>query len=197
MKAFFAKLAALGPLGVFLLALLDSTGIPLPGGVDTLLVVVANQAPNTGYLCAGLATLGSLIGSMILFSIARRGGQKYLDRVAGGPRGLRFRDWFSRYGLVTVFVPCISVIPMPMKAFVACAGVLGIKPSHFAITILLARIPRYFFLAWLGQQMGENAFQWIKQHTLHFALGLGGLALLLYLLAVFANQNRQQAIAPR
>lgn len=197
MKAFFAKLAALGPLGVFLLAFLDSTGIPLPGGVDTLLVVVANQAPATGYLCAGLATLGSLIGSMILFSIARRGGQKYLNRVAGGPRGLRFRDWFSRYGLVTVFVPCISVIPMPMKAFVACAGVLGIKPSHFAITILLARIPRYFFLAWLGQQMGENAFKWIKQHTLYFALGLGGLALLLYLLAVFANQNRQQATAPR
>jgi membrane protein DedA with SNARE-associated domain len=197
MKAFFAKLVALGPLGVFLLALLDSTGVPLPGGVDTLLVVVANQAPATGYLCAGLATIGSLIGSLILFSIARRGGQKYLDKVAGGPRGMKFRGWFSRYGLVTVFVPCISVIPMPMKAFVACAGVLGIKPSHFAITILLARIPRYFFLAWLGQQMGENAFDWIKQHTVHFALGLGGLALLLYVMARVANQNQQQATAPR
>lgn len=190
MKAFFAKLVALGPFGVFVLALLDSTGIPLPGGVDALLVVVANQAPTLGYLCAALATIGSLIGSMILFTIARKGGQRYLDKVAGGPRGMKFRNWFSRYGLVTVFVPCISVIPMPLKAFVACAGVLGIRRSHFAITILLARIPRYFFLAWLGQQMGENALGWIKAHTLHFALGLAAMGLILYLLARFANQDQ-------
>ncbi len=195
MKAFFAKIVALGPIGVFLLALLDSTGIPLPGGVDTLLVVVANQAPATGYLCAVLATVGSLIGSMILFTLARRGGQKYLDQVASGPRGMKFREWFSRYGLVTVFVPCISVIPMPLKAFVACAGVLGIRPLHFAITILIARIPRYFFLAWLGQQMGENALGWIKAHTLHFALGLATMGLILFLLARAANQPRESANA--
>jgi membrane protein YqaA with SNARE-associated domain len=195
MKAFFAKIVALGPIGLFLLALLDSTGVPLPGGVDALLVAVSNQAPSTAYLCAALATVGSLIGSMILFTIARRGGQKYLDQVASGKRGMKFRDWFSRYGLVTVFVPCISVIPMPLKAFVACAGVLGIRPMHFAITILLARIPRYFFLAWLGQQMGENALGWIKAHTLHFALGLATMGLILFLLARAANQPRETANA--
>lgn len=189
MKAFFAKLVALGPFGVFVLALLDSMGIPLPGGVDALLVVVANRAPATGYLCAALATLGSLIGSLILYRIARVGGQKYLDRVASGPRGQRFRRWFDRYGLVTVFVPCISVIPMPLKAFVACAGVLGIRPLPFALTILAARIPRYFFLAWLGQEMGSNAPAWIKAHTLHFALGLALLGLALFLLTRMVNRG--------
>ncbi len=189
MKAFFAKLAALGPLGVFLLALIDSIGIPLPGGVDFLLVVVANRAPAAGYWCAVLATLGSLIGSMILFTIARIGGQRYLDKEAGGVRGYKFRRWFAHYGLVTIFVPSISVIPMPLKAFVACAGVLGIRPAPFALTILLARIPRYFFLAWLGQQMGEHAPEWIKAHTLQFALALVGLALVLYLLTRFANRD--------
>jgi len=195
MKAFFAKLVALGPFGVFLLALLDSTGIPLPGGVDALLVVVANQSPGAGYFCAALATIGSLIGSLILFNIARKGGQKYLERVAGGPRGMKFRTWFARYGLVTIFVPCISVIPMPMKAFVACAGVLETRPTHFALTVLAARIPRYFFLAWLGQQMGENSLEWIKAHTIHFAVGLAVMAFLLYLLARFAKQE-QPVTAP-
>jgi membrane protein YqaA with SNARE-associated domain len=188
MKSFVAKLVALGPLGVFLLALLDSTGIPLPGGVDALLVVVANQAPAAGYLCALLATVGSLIGSMILFYIARKGGEKYLDRVTAGERGRRFRRWFRNYGLVTVFIPAISVIPMPLKAFVACAGVLGVRPVHFAATILVARIPRYFFLAWLGQELGPNALGWIKSHTLQFALGLASIALLLYLLLRLTNR---------
>ena len=189
MKAFFAKIAALGPLGVFLLALIDSMGIPLPGGVDFLLVVVANRAPSLGYWCAALATIGSLIGSMILFSIARVGGQRYLDKEAGGVRGYKFRRWFAHYGLVTIFVPSISVIPMPLKAFVACAGVLGIRPGPFALTILLARIPRYFFLAWLGQEMGEHALDWIKAHTFQFGLALVGLALVLYLLTRFANRD--------
>jgi membrane protein DedA with SNARE-associated domain len=183
MKGFFAKLVAMGPVGVFFLALLDSAGIPLPGGVDALLVVVANRAPSLGYLCAGLATLGSLIGSMVLFWLARRGGQRYLEKIADGPRGRRFRNWFARYGLVTVFVPCISVIPMPMKAFVACAGAFGIRPLQFAAIVLAARIPRYFFLAWLGQEMGENASVWIKQHTLPFALGLLAIALISVLVA--------------
>ena len=189
MKAFIAKLVAMGPLGVFLLALLDSMGIPLPGSVDFLLVVVSNRAPSTGYLCAVIATIGSLIGSMILFYIARYGGQRYLDKEAGGIRGYKFRRWFAHYGLVTIFVPSISVIPMPLKAFVACAGVLGIRPLPFALTILLARIPRYFFLAWLGQEMGEHAIDWIKLHTLQFGLALALLALVLYLLTRLANRD--------
>ena len=188
MKAFFAKLVALGPLGLFVLALLDSTGVPLPGGVDALLVLLANQAPASAYWCAALATIGSLIGSMILFTIARRGGKKYLEKVAGGSRGMKFRTWFARYGLITVFVPCISVIPLPMKPFVACSGVLGMRRSHFLLAVLLARVPRYFFLAWLGQQMGVHALDWIKAHTLYFALGLGLLGLVLFLLARTANQ---------
>ncbi len=191
MKALFANIAALGPLGVFLIALLDSAGIPLPGGVDFLLVVVANRAPAAGYFCAALATVGSLIGSLILFQIARFGGQRYLDQETEGERGQRFRRWFNLYGLLTVFIPSVSVIPMPLKAFVACAGVFGIRPGPFALTILLGRIPRYFFLAWLGQEMGENSLGWIKTHYLPFALGLATLALALYLYTRFANSHTQ------
>ncbi len=181
-------------MGLFLLALLDSTGIPIVGGVDALLTVLAYQKPEWAYACAGLAVLGSLIGSLILFFIARKGGQKYLDRLTQGARGQRFRNWFDRYGLVTVFVPAISVLPMPMKAFVACAGVLGIRPLAFALTVLLARVPRYFFLAWLGREMGDQALAWIKGHYLPFGLGLLALAAALYFIA--RAQNAPQSAPP-
>jgi membrane protein YqaA with SNARE-associated domain len=194
MKSFAAKLVALGPLGVFLLALLDSTGVPIVGGVDALLVVLANQRPDLAYICAALAITGSLIGSLILFTIARKGGQKYLDKLTSGPRGSRFRRWFDTYGLVTVFVPAISVIPMPMKAFVACAGVLGVRPWAFGATVLAARIPRYFFLAWLGKEMGSHALTWIKEHYVPFGLGLLILAALLYFIA--RAQNEPQSAPP-
>jgi membrane protein YqaA with SNARE-associated domain len=199
MRAFAAKLIALGPLGVFLLAFFDSLGVPLPGGVDTLLVVVANQRPDWAYWCAGLATLGSFLGSMALFLLARKGGQKYLDKVTMGNRGQRFRRWFGRYGLVTVFIPAISVIPMPLKAFVACAGVLGIRPQAFLLTILAARVPRYLFLAWLGREMGDNTLNWIRAHTLQFALGLGAVSLVLLLLLRLVDRpdRRRSAFEPK
>jgi membrane protein YqaA with SNARE-associated domain len=194
MKALVAKLVALGPFGLFVLALLDSIGIPIVGGVDALLVVLSHERPELAYFAAGLGVLGSLIGSMILFAVARKGGEKYLDKLTSGPRGSRFRRWFDKYGLVTVFVPAISVIPMPMKAFVACAGVLGIRPLNFAGTVLAARIPRYFFLAWLGREMGSFALTWIKRHSIEFGLGLVALAAVLYLIA--RAQNEPQS-APR
>lgn len=192
MKGFVAQLIALGPVGLFLLALLDSIGVPIVGGVDALLVVLANQRPELAYLCAGLAVLGSLVGSVVLFFIARKGGEKYLAKLTSGVRGQKFRRWFDKYGLVTVFVPAISVIPMPMKAFVACAGVLGTRPLSFSLTVLAARVPRYFFLAWLGKEMGSQALTWIKQHSVQFGLGLVALAAVLYFIARAQNEPQSE-----
>ncbi len=75
-----------GPIGVFLLGLLDSTGIPMVGGVDALIVLVAVMNPTQGYLAAGAAIAGSLIGSLVLFLIARKGGEEYHRRHTSSAR---------------------------------------------------------------------------------------------------------------
>ena len=66
----------------------------------------------------------------------------------------RFRAWFERYGLVTVFVPALLPIPMPLKLFVVSAGALqtGIRP--FLLVVVLARVLRFFSEAWLGVKLG-------------------------------------------
>ena len=74
---------------------------------------------------AGLACAGSVIGSMILFFIARKGVKDYLDRHTMSGRGALFHEWFMHYGLLTVFVPALSPVPTPMKLFVICAGAMG------------------------------------------------------------------------
>lgn len=189
MKAFVAKLVALGPMGLFLLAALDSIGVPIVGGVDAVLVLIANQSPGLAYLGATAATLGSLLGSYLLFILARKGGERYLSKTAGGEKSRKFRLWFENYGLVTIFIPAMSPIPMPLKAFVACAAVMGTKPMHFLLTIFLARVPRYFFLAWLGREMGSDALGWIKAHSWQFALGLVGISAVLIFISWYAHRS--------
>jgi len=192
MRKFVDTLAGYGPFGVFTLAILDSAGIPLPGGVDGLLLLIAVVRPGDAWMSAVAAILGSVIGSWILFSLARKGGEAYLERHTISPRALRLKVWFQRYGLITVFIPALLVIPMPLKIPVLCAGAMGVRRRMFLVTILAARIPRYFGLAWLGQQFGTDAVGWLKSHALH----IGGFALLLfiglYLFVRFADRDKVQ-----
>jgi membrane protein DedA with SNARE-associated domain len=53
---------------------------------------------------------------------------------------------------------------MPMKIFVVCSGALGANPYAFIAVFMAARLPRYLGLAYLGAQMGDNAFAYLKAH---------------------------------
>lgn len=190
MKAFAAKLVAWGPPGLFLLTLLDSAGVPIPGVVDALLIFLASKSPSMAFAYAGLALLGSVLGCLFLFFLARKGGEKFLDKHTATGRGARFRAWYVHYGLITVFIPAVSVIPMPMKIAVFCAGALGVRVPAFVAVIVAARAIRYGALAWLGQQMGENALTWINQHKWQIVGVLGLIAGLLFLMIKIADRRR-------
>ena len=151
---------AYGPWGIFLLALVDSLGVPLPAAMDvSLLFIAAGSAhhPRSAYFAALMAVLGSVAGNIGLF-IGSRQGARWLSRgePAGG-RGGRFREWFQRYGLLTVFVPAVvPFIPLPLKVFVVSAGALRTSFGRFLAVIAVARGIRYFGEAWLGLQLGPT-----------------------------------------
>ena len=90
---------------VLLLGLLDSTGVPMVGGVDAMIVLIAVTNRSQAYWAALAAIAGSLIGSLVLFLIARKGGEEYHRRHTSSVRGAKLRAWFHEYGLLTVFVP--------------------------------------------------------------------------------------------
>jgi len=141
------------------------------GGVDALLVVVAVFDHSQAYWAALAATAGSVIGSLFLFLIARKGGEAYLARYTATGRGAKFRAWFMEYGLLTIFVPAfVPVIPMPMKIFILSAGALGVSPWKFVFVLLAARVPRYLFLAWLGTKLGKDTLPYLRHHILELAV---------------------------
>ena len=165
MKLFVETLVGYGPLGILLLAALDSAGIPIPAAVDALLILLAVKSPQTAFFSAGLAVIGSIIGSMFLFYVSRKGGEAYLKKHALSENAEKFHVWFQTYGLVTVFIPALLPIPLPMKLFVISSGALGVRPLSFFLVLLAARIPRYFGLAYLGMHLGEGAGAYLKSHA--------------------------------
>jgi uncharacterized membrane protein YdjX (TVP38/TMEM64 family) len=183
MRHFLDLLLSWGPAGVFLIASVESAGIPNPGGTDFLLLALTIARPKDAMEGAALAVIGSLLGSVVFFEILRRGGERYLARYTSSGRGAQFRAWFLRYGLLTVFIPALLPIPiLPFKAFAACACALGVSRTRFMLTLAAARIPRYFALAYLGSQLGESSPAWLKSHGWYMLGIAAGLFLVLYLL---------------
>lgn len=173
-------LVAWGPLGILLLSILDSSGVPVAAVFDGLLILIAVQRPSVAWWCAGLAVVGSTFGNVVLFYISRRGGQQFLAKSAPAGRAMRFRAWFLRFGLLTVFIPALIPIPMPMKLFVIMAGVFGTPIGEFLAVVLVARVLRYFGEAWLGITLGHQSTAFLKSHIWQFTGSALALFVVLY-----------------
>jgi membrane protein YqaA with SNARE-associated domain len=190
-----AALLAFGPFGILLVALLDSLVIPLPAGVDVLLLTIAVKEPGRAYFAALMAVVGSTCGNLVLFEAARHGTRWFVKKDdTPSPRAERFHRWFTRYGMLTVFVPCVTpVIPFPLKVFVVSAGALRTSLGKFLAVVLFARSLRYFGEAYLGIQLGEGAEAYLR----HNAWQLLGVALAMatgLYLAIRWNDRRREPV---
>lgn len=192
MKKFWASLVALGPWGVLIVSTIESLGIPNPGGTDWLLVGIAIARPDQAMLCAAMAVLGSLIGTAAFFDVMRRGGDRLMAKYSSSERGAKFRSWFQRYGLVTVFIPALVPLPfLPFKAFAACAGAMNVPRWRFMGVLAVGRILRYSALAYLGVKLGtvDNSKAWVKAHTWHMVFAAVAIFVAFYLLAKFLEKE--------
>jgi len=189
-----AALVAYGPLGILVLAFIDSAGIPVASGMDALVIIVAAKAPSRAVLAASMGVLGSLIGNLVLFLGARAGARRFVKVVAQPEDKRRFREWFERYGLLTIFIPCMLPIPLPLKVFVISAAVLHTPLRTFVLVIVLGRSIRYFGEAYLGVRLGEGSAQFLRTHTWHLVGGAVALFGVLYVLLMLTERRRKRAI---
>lgn len=188
LREFSRTFLAYGPPGLLLLAVLDSAGVPIIGGVDALLIALSTQSPDHAYLAATFAVVGSLLGSSFLFFLARKGGDVFLHKqISTGP-GKRLHLFFQRYGLITIFLPALSPIPLPMKIPVFCAGALQVRFEYFVLVLLIARAIRYYGLAYLATHYGEQTITYVKTHGWQ----LGAAALTIAIVAMIAIRLLQK-----
>lgn len=192
-----AALLAFGPFGILAVALLDSLVIPLPAGVDVLVLTIAveyGNDPRRAYFAAFMAVLGSTVGNLALFMAARHGMRWLIKDVTPSPRAQKFHEWFHRYGLLTVFVPCVTpVIPFPLKVFVVSAGALRTPLSKFLLVVLLARILRYFGEAWLGLNLGPHAEAFLRRNAWSLLGAALAMAMVFYI-AIRWNERRRESV---
>jgi membrane protein YqaA with SNARE-associated domain len=168
-KKIIAFAGGLGAPGLFLISFLDSSVLSFPIINDLLLVNLSIQHHGLMPVYALMASAGSVLGCVLLYYIARAGGEAYFHRRAGR-RAHAVRHWVERNGFGGVLLAALLPPPTPFKFFVFAAGAFEVPMVAFASAITLARIARYFLVGFLSVRYGENALPYLKQHWLVVAL---------------------------
>lgn len=147
---------------------LDSSLLSLPEVNDYITVARVANNPSEVYYFPLFPALGSLIGCVLLYRIARRGEQFVTRRFH--PRHLdRVKELYKKWGLFALVIPAILPPPMPFKIFVVTAGVLNYPLGRFAIIVMIARTIRYYFwgiLAYFFRDEVRQMIDWLEHHVL-------------------------------
>lgn len=192
--AITAWATGLGGVGLFVIAVLDSSFLSFPQVNDVLVIVLSAKSPERMPYYAGMTTLGSLIGCFMLFAVARRGGEVFIRKRLKGAHVDRALRLYQRFGLLAVVVPSLLPPPVPFKIFVLLAGAADVAAWRFGLAILIGRGIRYFGQGYLAVMYGDHALDVMQDHGAEIGIGLAVLALVSGL-GLFMVRRRRQATA--
>ena len=147
----------LGPFGLLLIAVIDSSPIPLPIPGSSDLLVTLFAAKQKGWLLATLiATLGSALGSIASYQLGVVGGVALLDKYVPKRYADRLKHWSEHHAILSVALPAILPPPAPLMPFLIAAGALRMPRRLFYPTFIVSRFVRHAFYAWLGVHYGQH-----------------------------------------
>ena len=168
MSEFVARIRALGLAlggpGLFLVAFLDSSFLPLPGITDVLLVITVTRHPAAMLWYVAMTVAGSVVGCIALHYLGRKGGDALVRKRFTGEKIERAMAALQRNGVMAVLVPCLLPPPAPFKIFILLAGVAGISVARLATAIAIGRGIRYLALGFLAVQYGERATSYVRDN---------------------------------
>ena len=166
---------ALGAPGLFIVAFLDSSFLPLPGITDVLFVVMVTKTPGAMLVYALTTVVGSVAGCLTLYYLGKKGGEAFVTTRFTGAKVKGAIATLQRNGVMAVLVPSLLPPPAPFKIFVLLAGVVGISVVKFATAIAIGRGIRYLALGFLAVQYGDAAMTYMKEHGTAVSLAAVGI----------------------
>lgn len=188
-------LLSFGPFGLLAIAFLDSVLVPMPGGVDAMLLLLAASRPSWMLIYVATAIVGSTAGSLGLYMISKRAGHRALNRFSESKQK-RVKDLIDRYDVLSVLVATVLPPPFPLKLFVVSAGVFRLNVVRFAMAIAAGRTFRYLLEGYLAARYGEQAKEILGQYYPSIGIGLAIAIVVLFVVKnLLKRGSRAEAVS--
>jgi len=161
----FSIFRHLGPLGLFFLAIVDSSPLPTFGGPDILIAILAATHKNPWYELAIMAAAGSAIGAYITFRIARRAGSVYMKSKFGEGKVTALLKLFRRWGTGAIAATTAIPFPFPTSMIYAAAGASNYDVRKYVTVVAVCRLARYGTIAIIADLYGRHFIRVLRHPT--------------------------------
>jgi membrane protein DedA with SNARE-associated domain len=168
-------ISSVGYFGLFLLMTMESMILPVPSEM---------VMPFAGFLISGgkmefvlvvlFSTLGSLLGSLISYSIGIYGGNRFVKKygkyfLLNEEHLVKTEEWFSKKGELTIFIG--RFVPIVRHVISIPAGIGKMNLKKFMLYTVLGAGIWNAFLAYIGYVLGNN-WTSIKEYADYISWGV-------------------------
>jgi membrane protein YqaA with SNARE-associated domain len=187
-------LVSFGPFGLLTIAFLDSVLIPMPGGVDAVLLLLAAARPSWMLIYVAAATVGSTAGCVGLYRLSQKAGKRALARFSESKQK-RVKDLIDRYDVVAVLIASLLPPPFPFKLFVVSSGVFRLNLMRFTLAIAAGRTFRYLLEGYLAAHYGEHAKDLLARYYPTIGIALAVLVIIGFVVKTLMRQSAKTEVS--
>ena len=152
-----------GP-GLLVLGILDSSFIFAPLGNDLLVVAMTARSHSTLKMLyyAGMSTIGSVLGCLLVDIIMRKAGEKGLEKHLSPKRLEYVRKKVEKRAGWALAVASIAPPPFPFTPFVMATAALQYSRTRMMAIVGAARMVRFTVLGLLALRFGRSILKWAE-----------------------------------
>ena len=191
----WALLKPLGAWGVFVIAALDGAALGLP--MDPVVATYVYQNRSHFLLYVLMASTGSALGSIVIYSIGYWGGEELLRKRISPERFEKFHSAFDKHPFWSLMFPAMLPPPTPFKLFALAAAVSEMRFTHFLLAIFAGRFVRFLLLAVLTMVFGPQfvrIFGSVFREHWVLVLAAVGVGLITWLAISLKKKNTEEKI---
>lgn len=157
--AFFLKF---GGLGLVALGILDSSFLFAPLGNDLLLtaMVARHREVLKMVYYAGMATVGSVLGCLLIDVVFRRAGEKGLDKHLPRKRLQYVKDKVRKNAAWALVLAALAPPPFPFTPFIMATAALEYPRRRLLTVVGVARMIRFTVVGVLALLFGRQMLSW-------------------------------------
>src|SRR5579885_467056 len=153
-----------GGLGLVVLGVLDSSFLFAPLGNDLLVVAMSARYHSVARALyyAGMSTIGSVLGCLLVDIIFRKAGESGLTRHLPERRIDYVKKRIEGNAVWALVVASIAPPPFPFTPFVMAAAALQYPRKKLLAVIAATRLVRFLIVGALALKFGQSILKWAQ-----------------------------------
>ena len=170
----------LGGIGLLLLGILDSSFLVMPLGNDLLIIgLISAERRNPQYILGSIpiwiyyviiASIGSVIGVLLVDLVMRRAGERGLARFVKPDRIAKLKRKMETHAGLAVITATLMPPPFPFTAVIMTASALQYSRKKLLLAVFCGRIVRFTIEAMLALAFGRRLDRFINSKFVEYAV---------------------------